>query len=137
MGVLSTVTEDNKPWGSAIYFTIDEDLNVFFVTRQETFKYQNLDKSPVAALTIADEENQTTVQLMGHISKVPVKDYMDIVFTRLAEIQPKDDINWAPPLEKVHKGDYIALQLTPSKLQYADFKKHTTDIDHEYIEKII
>ncbi len=137
MGVLSTVTENNKPWGSAIYFVVDEDFNIFFVTRMKTFKYQNLDANPYVALTVADEENQTTVQLMGKISKVPAEDYMDIVFTRLAAIQPKGDINWSPPLMKVHKGDYMPLRITPSKLQYANYKKQSSDIDHKYIEEII
>lgn len=137
MGILSTVAEDGKPWGSAIYFAVDDDFNVFFVTRMETFKYQNLEKVPFAAMTVVDEEKQTTVQLMGKISKVPVKDYMDIVFTKLVAIRPDDDINWAPPIEKIHKGDYMPLQLTPTKLQFADYSKQSTDIDHKYIEKII
>lgn len=136
-GVLSTVTEDQTPWGSAIYFVVDEDLTVYFVTRQHTFKYQNLDKNPAVALTVFDEQNQTTVQLAGQVSKVPTEDYMDIVFTRLVAIRPKHDINWAPPLEKVYKGDYIPLRITPTRLQYANFKQQSTDFDHKYIEEVI
>lgn len=137
LGVLSTVASDSWPWGSAIYYVVDEKLNIFFVTRKETYKYQNLQKSPYAALTVTDEEKQITVQLAGEISKVPVEDYMDIIFNKLGSIHPNNDINWSPPIEKVHKGDYIPLRITPSKLQYADFKKPTTDPDHEYIEKIL
>lgn len=137
MGVLSTVAEDSKPWGAAIFYVVDEEFNVFFVTRQETFKYKNLDNNPYAALTIADEENQTTVQLSGKISRVPAEDYMDIIFTRLVAIRPKGDMYWAPPVEKVSRGDYMALRLTPDKLHYANFKKQTTDLKHDYIEKII
>ncbi len=137
MGILSTSTDDCKPWGSAVYFVVDEDFNIFFVTRMKTFKYQNLDKNPYAALTVVDEETQTTVQLMGKISKVPIADYKDIVFTKLVAIRPKGDPNWAPPIEKVHKGDYIALRITPSKLQYANFKLQSKDFDHNYVEKII
>lgn len=137
MGILSTVTGDNKPWGSAIYFVVDDEFNVFFVTRQQTFKYQNIEKNPFAALTVADDEGQTSVQLAGEISKVAVEDYMDVVFTRLAAVRPKGDNNWAPPVEKVYKGDYIPLRLTPTKLQYADFKELSTDFDHQYIEQII
>lgn len=137
MGILSTVTEDNKPWGSAIYFVVDEDFNIFFITRKGTFKYQNLEKNPFAALTVADDASQTTVQLAGKISKVPSKDYMDIVFTKLVAIRPKGDDNWAPPIERVQKGDYMPLCLTPNKLQYANFAQPTKNYDHNYIEKII
>lgn len=137
MGVLSTVSAEGKPWGSAIYYVVDEKFNVYFVTRKETFKYQNLDKSSFAALTVADEENQQTVQLSGSISKVPPEDYLEVVFNRLAAIQPKSDLNWAPPIEKVYKGDYMPLCLTPTRLQYADFKEQSTDYHHKYIEEII
>ncbi len=137
MGVLSTVTEDDKPWGSAIYYVVDQDFNFFFVTRQKTYKYQNLDQNPFAALTVVDEDKQITVQLTGKISKVPVEDYMDVVFTRLAAVHPKGNSNWTPPIEKVHKGDYMPLRLTPTKLQYADYGHQTTDLNHNFIEKII
>lgn len=86
--------EDGKPWGAAIYYVADEDLNFYFVTRAETFKYQNLNANPVAALTIADETDQATVQVSGTISELPAEDYMDIVFTKLAAIRPKDDPHW-------------------------------------------
>ncbi len=137
MGVLSTVDSDGKPWGAAIYYVADEDFNFYFVTRVETFKYQNLDKSPFAALTIADADSQTTVQANGNISKVPVKDYMDIVFTKLAKIGPKDDPHWAPPLSKIQAGNYMPLCLAPTKLQYANYKEHKTGVHADYIEKII
>jgi uncharacterized pyridoxamine 5'-phosphate oxidase family protein len=137
MGVLSTVSPDGKPWGSAIYYVVDEDFNFFFITRSETFKYQNLDKTPFAALTIADSDSQTTVQVAGKISQVPVEDYQDIVFDKLAKIKPKDDINWMPPLMKIHKGNYMPLRLTPTKLQFANYKEMKSDIDAEYIQTII
>ena len=137
MGILSTVTEEGKPWGSAIFFVVDEDFNIFFVTRMETFKYQNMDKNSYAALTVADHETLTTVQLSGKITRVPAENYMDVIFNKLAAIEPKGKSDWTPPLMKVHKGDYIPLQLTPSTLQYADYSTRSSDIDHEYIEKII
>jgi general stress protein 26 len=137
MGVLSTADSEGKPWGAAIYYVADEDFNFYFVTRVETFKYHNLDKNPVAALTIADADSQTTVQARGNIYKVPVKDYMDIVFTKLAKIGPKDDPHWAPPLSKIQAGNYMPLFLTPTKLQYANYKDRKADIHADYIEKII
>lgn len=137
MGILSTVTPDGGPWGAAIYYVADENFNFYFVTRVETLKYHNLDTNPVAALTIADPETQVTVQASGHISEVPVEDYTDIVFNKLAKIKPKDDPHWAPPLAKIHKGNYMPLCLTPTKMQYADFKQHKPEIHADYIQKII
>jgi general stress protein 26 len=137
MGILSTVSSHGKPWGSAIYYVADEDFNLFFVTRIETFKYQNLEKHPFAALTVADSETQTTVQVAGEISRVPVQDYMDIIFEKLAKIRPEGDYAWTPPLDKIHKGNYMPLKLTPTKLQYADYGLRKSDVHTDYIQTII
>lgn len=137
MGVLSTVSDDGKAWGSAIYFMADDNFNFYFVTRADTFKYKNLEKHPIAALTIADEPSQTTVQASGSITRVPVDQEFDIIFRKLEANKPKNDIDWVPPVYKIHKGDYMVLCLTPQKLQFADYKHFKTDIHHDYIETII
>lgn len=137
MAVLSTVNGESQPWGSAIYYVVDGEFNFYFVTRVGTLKYQNIEQNPHVALTVADNDRQTTVQASGLITKVPVEDYMDIVFDKLAKIRPKDDPHWAPPLTKIREGNYMPLKLTPSKLQYANYKDRKSDINEEYIEKII
>jgi general stress protein 26 len=137
LGVLSTVAAGNKPWGSAVYFVVDNDLNFYFITRKKTLKYKNIDQHAVAALTVTDEDSQTTVQATGTITHVPPQEYMDIVFTKLAGIRPKDELDWAPPIEKVHQGDYMPLKLTPTRLQYANFKQQKFDVYDDYIQQII
>ncbi len=137
MGILSTVSDNGTPWGSAVYYIADEDFNFYFVTRAETLKYQNIDNTALAALTIADSDSQTTVQLTGKISAVPVQQYMDIFFTKFADLRSKGDYAWVPPVEKLKAGSYMPLQLTPTSLQYADYKHLKTDTHAEYIEKII
>ena len=137
MAVLSTVAADGTPWGAAIYYVADDGFNFFFVTRTETYKYQNLDAHPVAAITVADNDSQTTVQASGEISRVPIQDYMDIFIDKLAKIRPEGDHDWAPPLHKIHEGEYMPLCLTPSRLQYADYGHKKVAHDADYIEKII
>jgi len=137
MGILSTVSERGEPWGSAIIFAADDDLKFYFMTRADTLKYKNIEVNPLAALTIADEEKQVEVQASGTISRVDAKDYMDVIFKKLASVKPRGDFQWVPPVIKVHRGDYMILCFTPSSLQYADFRQPKNDVHSEYIEKII
>ena len=137
MGILSTVGQAGEPWGAAVYFVADENFRFYFVTRTGTRKYHDIEESGQAALTIADADTQTTVQVHGAITKVPLEDYTNIVFDKLAGIKPKEDHAWAPPISKVHEGNYMALCLTPDLLQYADYKQQQKDYDADYIEKII
>lgn len=137
MGVLSTVSEDGRPWGAAVYYVPDEDFNFYFVTRKNTHKYKNIEDNPFVAFTVADADDQVSVQAAGKLSKVPPEDYMDVVFTRIARIRPAGQYNWAPPVEKVHQGDYMALCLTPDSLRYADFKKPEVNLQTQTIQTII
>ena len=137
VGVLSTATKDGQPWGSAIVFALDEDLKFYFVTRAETLKYQNIKANPTVALTVADPKDQVTVQIQGKVSRVEAKDYIDVVFKKLAHVKPHDDASWVPPVIKVHKGDYMVLCITPTHVQYADFKQKKNDAFDDYIEQIL
>lgn len=137
MGVLSTVGNDGKPWGSAIYFIADEKFTFYFVTRAETYKYHNLEANPHVALTVADEVNQTTVQLAGSVTPLPYEDYLDVVFRKMSKVRPANDHEWFPPIDKLRAGNYMPLVLTPAKLQYANYKHIKADSHAEYIEHII
>lgn len=137
MGILSTVSDNGKPWGSAIYYVADEDFTCYFVTRADTHKYKNIKERSTAALTVADEDSQTTVQIYGSVSQVSTYELLDVAFHKLEKIRPKGDINWVPPIYKIHKGDFMVMQLIPESMQYADYSKHVSDIHQDYIEQII
>jgi hypothetical protein len=137
MGILSTAGGAGTVWGAAVYFLPDEDLNIYFVTRTGTFKYKNIETQPFAALTVADEEKQITVQLSGTIDRMPINKYMDVFFDKFAAMRSEGDYQWAPPVDKVHEGNYMPLQLTPSRLQYADYGRRRIEVHGDYIERII
>lgn len=137
IGVLSTAGGAESVWGATIYYLTDDDLNIYFVVRTGTFKYKNLEAQPFAALTVADSTNQITVQLSGAVSRMPINKYMDIFFDKFAEMRPEGDFQWAPPIDKVHEGNYMPLQLTPTHMQYADYGKRRIEVQGNYIEQII
>jgi hypothetical protein len=137
MGVLSTAGDPGSVWGAAVYFVTDADLNIYFVARTGTHKYKNIEKQPFAALTVTDSKHQITVQLSGKVERMPIKKYMDVFFDKFAAIRPKGDYHWAPPVDKVHEGNYMPLQLTPSHLQYADYGESRIEVKGNYIERLI
>ncbi len=136
VGVLSTSSTNGEPWGATIGFAHDDDLNFYFLTRANTLKFKNIEENPQAALTITDEEKQITVQTRGTISRVETSDYTEIVFKKLMETGPKAS-QWVPPVVKVHEGDYRVLMLTPTKLQYADYRQVISDPNASHIQQII
>ena len=138
MGILSTASEEGKPWGAAVYYVADEDFNIYFVTRTGSYKYQNLDKNPVVAFTVADAQTQTTVQVQGRVERIPVQKYMDEVANKLAHVEHPDTHNWTPPVEKIHEGNFMPLQIIPDKLRFANYSQLKIETKNtEYVEDII
>jgi uncharacterized pyridoxamine 5'-phosphate oxidase family protein len=137
MGILSTVDVEGNPWGAAIYFIADDDFNFYFVTRSETYKFQNLERNPHVALTVADSKSQITVQAAGVVSTMPVDKYIDIFFDKFTKLRPAGDHLWAPPIEKIQQGSYMPLVLTPERMQYADYGRQRIEVRGNYIEQII
>lgn len=137
MGVLSTAGSKSTVWGAAVYYLADKDLNIYFVTRTGTFKYKNIKAQPYAALTVADAEDQITVQLSGKVEQMPINKYMDTYFDKFAAMRLGSDDQSVSPIDKVHEGGYIPLQLTPSYLRYADYGQKRIEANGNYIEQII
>src|SRR4051812_4337326 len=100
MGILSTAGGPASGWGAAVYYLVDDDLNVYFVVRTGTTKYKNIVEQPYAALTVADSEHQITVQLSRAVERMPINKYMDIFFDKFAAMRPQGDYQWAPPVDK-------------------------------------
>lgn len=121
MAVLSTVSSEKQPWGAAIYYIADGDFTFYFVTKSGTHKYKNIEASLYAALTVADPKTQTTVQAVGPVTPVTVKSTIDSVYKMMAAQRPTGNLQWLPPLLKIHAGEFIVLRLSPSYAQYANY----------------
>lgn len=132
--VLSTATEDAKPWGAAIYYVVDEKLNFYFLTHTGTKKYGNIHEQPYVAITVADDDQQTTVQAAGKISEVGIGQEHDDAFRLLVEVHPPGQYLWVPPVSKLHNGDSVLLKITPEQVQLSVF--HPTQNKPE-IHKVI
>lgn len=121
LGVLSTATEQAVPTGAAIYYVVDEALNFYFLTHTTSKKYKNIRENPKAALTIADDYAQTTVQVNGTITEIGVGDEHDEAYGKLAFVHPPGQFAWIPPVSKMHKVETRLLKLVPQSVRFSSF----------------
>ncbi|HSX32614.1 MAG TPA: pyridoxamine 5'-phosphate oxidase family protein [Candidatus Saccharimonadales bacterium] len=132
--VLSTATEDAKPWGAAVYYAVDKELNFYFLTHTGSKKYRNLQEQPNAAVTVVDDNAQTTVQAAGTITTIDMGQEHDDAFRTLVGIHPPGQYAWVPPVSKLHNGDSVLLKLTPDHLQMSVFYPAQSEPD---IQKVV
>lgn len=51
---LATVSNDGKPWNTAVWYAKDEDYNLYFVSPKNTVHAKNIHDSPMGFVTIYD-----------------------------------------------------------------------------------
>lgn len=65
----------NKPWGASVYYTVDNKLNLYFVSQPQTRHMKELAKNRNVACIIADSSQKVTdkkvgIQVQGVVSEV-------------------------------------------------------------------
>lgn len=121
VGVLSTVAVDGNPHGAVIYFTIDEDFVVSFVTKVQTRKYDNLAHNNQVTLTVFDQQTQTTAQIIG--KAVEIKDGYDInvIAGAILAASMKTSDGGLPPISKLSAGEFVGFKIKPDQISMAVF----------------
>ena len=136
LAILSTSDGQDDVWGAAIYYAIDESLTFYFFTKTGSKKYQHILENPHVAVTVADDETQTTVQAAGQVEEVPMEK-RDEIYHKLVLVHPSGDFSWKPPVSKLNDdGQTVVLKLRPTLLQFAEFKSDS-HLTGDHIRRII
>ena len=131
-GTLATADNAANPHAAVIYFTFNDDLTFTFVTKTETQKYKNIAENSNAALAIYDEEEQTSVQVVGHVVTVSDKDEMQKVVNKSFKYSAEVSRRELPPLEKLFAGEYVAICLLPQVIKMGIFARPESGDDELY-----
>jgi uncharacterized pyridoxamine 5'-phosphate oxidase family protein len=122
-GVLATVSTDDRPHASVIYYHIDSSFEITFLTKSRTQKSQDLKRNPHALLIVYDELTQTTVQVQGVIVELTDSKTVSDVFRNTLRSSLKSSQVGIPPIAKLNAGQYIAYKLAPSEIRMAVYAR--------------
>lgn len=121
VGVLATSDRTGQPHAATVYITHDDDLNLYFVTKEQTAKSRDLQTNPQAAIAIYDPTNQTTVQAEGKVEEIiDIAESERILYeVWMTALQTSD--SGTIPISKLRAGGYIAYKLKAKALRLASF----------------
>jgi len=136
VGVLATVSKGGEPDAAAIYFTVDHDLHVSFLTKTGTRKAHNLQHGKHAALVVYDAGTQTTVQLRGEASQITDSAKANALFTEIIYTSLDTSGVDVPPISKLDEGDYVAYRLRPTEVRMAVFSHPKTGGYHQLFKTV-
>ncbi|OGK24910.1 hypothetical protein A2954_00785 [Candidatus Roizmanbacteria bacterium RIFCSPLOWO2_01_FULL_37_12] len=58
-------TYGSHPWIATVYYTLDQDLNIYFLSDPNTIHCRQIAKNPKVAITIADSPQRPTSKKKG------------------------------------------------------------------------
>lgn len=121
VGVLATASKHGVPHAASVYYVFDEDMNVYFITKEETKKFRNLKENHHVALASFKESTQTTLQIVGEALHVKDVDMFIDVFEHIIDICAANTKSDRLPISKLFAGDYYLYQIKPSSIRLAEY----------------
>lgn len=125
-GVLATVGLDGTPHASVIYYTLDHEFNVRFITKEKTQKSYDLKHDGRATLIVYDEATQTTAQISGVASKVNDEAESSQAFRNGLRASLHTAESAIPPISKLAAGNYVAYKLESAEVRMAVFNMRSS-----------
>ncbi|MBI3955296.1 pyridoxamine 5'-phosphate oxidase family protein [Candidatus Gottesmanbacteria bacterium] len=62
---MTVATVDGKPWVANVYYVVDDDFNLYFLSEPQSKHGQDLVRNPLVACSIADSHQKVTDQKIG------------------------------------------------------------------------
>lgn len=136
IGVLSSVTPDGNPHGTVIYYKIEEDFTVSFITKAQTRKYDNLKRNNHIMLTVFEPKTQTTAQINGLAIETTDSYEINAIAGAIQAASLKTSDAGMPPIAKLDAGDYVAFKIKPVQISMAVYSRPDPGDYSELFESI-
>jgi len=137
VGVLATVDPNGEPHAAAIYYAVDRDSSLTFLTKAQTKKADNLEHNHHAMLVVYEAATQTTVQVTGLVDKVTDGSELNDIFTQIIYASLDASNTDVPPIAKLNLGEYVAYRIKPVQVRMASFKQHEEQGNYDSIFKTV
>ncbi|MDZ7786399.1 MAG: pyridoxamine 5'-phosphate oxidase family protein [Candidatus Saccharibacteria bacterium] len=122
VGVLATVDPNSNPHAAAVYYAVDKNFNVTFVTKKGTKKHDNLKHKNHVMMIAYEAETQTTAQITGVAEDIShSQKEANEAFRNMLDASMETSEAGLPPISKLEAGNYVAHKLTPRQIRMAVF----------------
>lgn len=122
LGVLATITPEGKPHADAIYYVVDDGLEVNFLTEIETSKYRNIQHLPDVFFVVTDVEKKITAHIIGKASLVTDKDSLTAMMGKVAKmLNSGESFDTVLPILKRDDGNLVVVRIKPEEIRLSDY----------------
>jgi len=116
-----TVGADGSPYGAVVYVCPDQEKPViYFLTKNRTKKYSNIQAHDAVSLTIVNPGQNSTLQANGTAFTVRDSHALDMITKKMVRAKPSAS-DWLPPVSKLEAGQYVIVGIKVTHARLAEF----------------
>jgi general stress protein 26 len=120
--VLATVNQDKSPHLTVVYFHVDQDMSVSFLTKSDTRKSKNIKKRKKAALLAYDSKTQQSITISGKAKEIDSVQEGTKVFTEALQTALRTSEGGKMPLSQLlSAGRYALYKIAPEQIEFSSY----------------
>jgi nitroimidazol reductase NimA-like FMN-containing flavoprotein (pyridoxamine 5'-phosphate oxidase superfamily) len=125
LAVLSLNQKHEAPYATPVFVLGDNQLNLTFVTKVKTHKYELLSHDNRVAITIHNAHKQQVLQATGEANAIGSGEgEAQKFFDQVNSLEEPSDANWMPPIVKIDAGEYAIFKIETDWMQITHFNSH-------------
>lgn len=94
IAVVATTDEDHQPNAATVLYHIDDNMNLFFMTRKQTRKYKNIKRNGRIAVVVGTGDGQGTIQAEGEAEVL--ENGLEAFFAEVQQNKTLKDLYYGP-----------------------------------------
>ncbi len=118
VGVVSTSGRGGVA-SAAVYYVTDAEGAIYFHSKRESEKMQNIATNPQVSFVIFQHEPDVTLQVKGHAEVVPSLSHIQDVYMELIKRSFRDGV--MPPIMRIGEGHVELVKITPTWMRLGNF----------------
>jgi len=127
VATVATLSATKRPELAVVYTHVDEDFNCYFVTKESTRKYANLQREKAVTLAWFNDLDLTMCELTGDAFVVEdVKEASNII-VQLEKLMVNQQAEyWTPPVGQLAGSQYVIFRIKYRRVSFFDYSAATT-----------
>lgn len=133
IGVLATQPGEHGVHASMVYYTADENFNIYFLTLANTRKFQGLSEHPQVAFVVATPDVPQTLQIEGMAMDITLDEEASKKKDELMKVLNSNPWFYAP-ITKLDPSETVVVWIRPTWIRWADYAFEDPGNQHVFTE---
>jgi len=127
VATVATLSKTNKPELAVVYTDVDKDFSCYFITKESTRKYANLQRDKTITLAWFNDLDLTMCEMTGDAFVIQDPKDASSVMVRLEELMVNQQAQyWTPPVGQLAGSQHAVFRIKPRRVSFTDYSAATT-----------